>query len=72
MEWPSTVNGHELLLDEVFSARDGVTGLRAKCRTCDVFIGGYSMEDYPKYRLAHQAARNAMESHADEAVQIVH
>ena len=57
------VNGHKVLVDEIMSGRQGVIGLVARCRSCRTTVGTYSMEDYPKYRLAMADAREALKTH---------
>lgn len=58
------INGHRVVVEEVMSGSQGVIGLIARCRSCRLVLDSYSMNDYPKYRLAMAEAREALKAHA--------
>lgn len=59
MFWTSERNGHHTMIKEV-----GVDTLFVTCSTCDVVLGRFTQEEFPKYRLAMAAARNVVREHS--------
>jgi hypothetical protein len=63
MEWTQELNGHNTQIAEIITPNKGVSGLLARCLSCRGVLGSFSMNDYPKYRLAMAAAREVITTH---------
>ncbi len=64
MKWQWELNGHKVEIEETTSPTQGVYGMLARCRSCARILDGWSMDDYPKYRIAFNQARECVTDHA--------